>query len=186
MRSCSYIMSFVKISTVKAILCISAFIKFCIFSRYLSDISFSIEHLHAIPLINCKFHKSTHSKRHTLHQGINEMLLAFLHFHLIQINLAQEMSTQLHEVTKNSMEINEVKAILIVWGINQFIATTDILCPIWVKFSIQNLNIMLLSTGSSINFLQRRSHTLLMGLKEITFLSVYHDNVYIESTEMSW
>lgn len=96
------------------------------------------------------------------------------------------MSTQLHEVTKNSMEINEVKAILIVWGINQFIATTDILCPIWVKFSIQNLNIMLLSTGSSINFLQRRSHTLLMGLKEITFLSVYHDNVYIESTEMSW
>ena len=54
------------------------------------------------------------------------MLLVFLHFHLIRINLVQEMSTQLHEVTQNSMEINEVKAILIVWGINQFIATTDI------------------------------------------------------------
>jgi hypothetical protein len=77
------------------------------------------------------------------------MLLAFLHFHLIRTNLAQEMSTQLHEVTENSMEISEVKAILTVWGINQFIATNDILFPIWVKFSIQNLNIMLLSTGSS-------------------------------------
>ena len=69
------------------------------------------------------------------------------------------MSTQLHEVTENSMEINEVKAIPIVWGINQFIASTDSLCPIWVKFSTQNLNIMLLSTGSSINILQRRPHS---------------------------
>jgi len=54
------------------------------------------------------------------------MLLAFLHFHLIRINLVQEMSTQLHKVTENSVEINEVKAILIVWDINQFITTTDI------------------------------------------------------------
>jgi hypothetical protein len=29
-------------------------------------------------------------------------------------------------------------------------------------------------------------HSLLMGLKEITFLRVYHENVYLESTELSW
>ena len=32
----------------------------------------------------------------------------------------------------------------------------------------------------------REGHTLLMGLKEITFLSVYHENVYLERTGMSW
>jgi hypothetical protein len=36
------------------------------------------------------------------------------------------MSTKLHEVTENSVEINEVKVVLLVWGTNQFITTTDI------------------------------------------------------------